>query len=154
MSEISNMEKYSNYKEQMGRLKKAIDNHFLLEAFVIEVAVIEDRLESFLRHANVFNPEKHRDIGSKLRRLKELQRNKKSWLHKNLTEEFLNEIDVFRDKERNRLLHALMKQSLTSEELEDVVARGQVIVKTLCSKATSYKRALEREQKKKEETKQ
>ena len=39
-SEITNMEKYGNYKEQMGRLKKAMDNHFLLEALFIEYAII------------------------------------------------------------------------------------------------------------------
>lgn len=150
MSEISNMEKYTNYKEQMGRLKKALDNHFLLEAFLIEVAIIEDRLESLLRHSDAFNPNTHRDIGRKLRRVKELQRNKQSWLHKNLSVEFLDEIDVFRDKERNRLVHSLMKQTLTTDELERITAQGLSIVKTLCSKTTSYKRALEREKKRME----
>ena len=145
---ITNMEKYGNYKEQMGRLKKAMDNHFLLEAFLIEVAIIEDRLESLLRHSNAYNPDTHRDIGRKLRRVKELQRNKKSWLNKNLSVEFLDEIDAFRDKERNRLIHSLMKQKLTTEELEQITTQGLIIVKTLCSKATSYKRALEREKKK------
>lgn len=148
---ISNMEKYDNYKEQMGRLKKAMNNHFLLEAFLIEVAVIEDRLESILRHSNAFNPGRHTNIGAKLRRVKELQRNKQSWLNKNLSVEFLDEIDQFRDQERNRLIHALMKQKLTTEELEQIADRGQKIAKTLCSKATAYKRALEREKKKTEE---
>ena len=147
ISEITNMQKYGNYKEQMSRLKKAMDNHFLLEAFLIEVAIIEDRLESLLRHSNAFNPETHRDIGRKLRRIRELQRNKQSWLHKNLSVELLDEIDAFRDKERNRLFHALMKQNLTSEELEQITTRELQIVKTLCSKTTSYKRALERAQK-------
>ena len=39
-SEITDMEKYGNYKEQMGRLKKAMDNHVLLEALFIECAII------------------------------------------------------------------------------------------------------------------
>ena len=61
-SEITNMEKYGNYKEQMGRLKKAMDNHFLLEALFIEYAIMEDRCESILRHSNAFNPERHKTI--------------------------------------------------------------------------------------------
>ena len=60
----------------MSRLKKALDHQFLLETFLIEVAIIEDRLESLLRHSNAFHPETHRDIGKKLRRVKELQRKK------------------------------------------------------------------------------
>ena len=151
-SEITNMEKYSNYKEQMGRLKKAMDNHFLLEALFIEYAIMEDRCESLLRHSGVFNPEKHDTINKKLNRIAELVRNKKSLIRKYISAELIEEIKGWKE-ERNRLIHALMKQSLTSEELEQIAAQGQRLVKTLCSKTTSYKRALEREQKRMEEKK-
>ena len=145
-NKITNMEKYGNYKEQMGRLKKAMDNHFLLEALFIEYAIMEDRCESILRHSGVFNPEKHDTINKKLNRIAELVRNKKSLIRKYILAELIEEIKVWKE-ERNRLIHALMKQSLTSEELEQIAVQGQQIVKTLCSKTTSYKRALEREQK-------
>lgn len=46
VQQADNMQKYLNYKEQMGRLKKAIANSFYLEAIFIEYAIIEDRLES------------------------------------------------------------------------------------------------------------
>lgn len=151
-SEITSMEKYGNYKEQMGRLKKAMDNHFLLEALFIEYAIMEDRCESILRHSGVFNPEKHDTINKKLNRIAELARNKKALIRKYISDELIEEIKGWKE-ERNRLIHALMKQSLTSEELEQIAAQGQQIVKTLCSKTTSYKRALEREQKRMEEQK-
>lgn len=140
------MQKYGNYKEQMGRLKKAMDNHFLLEALFIEYAIMEDRCESLLRHSGAFNPEKHKTINSKLNRIADLARDKKSLIRKYISDELIEEIKIWKE-ERNRLIHALMKQSLTSEELEQISAQGQQIVKTLCSKTTSYKRALEREQK-------
>lgn len=149
-SEITNMEKYGNYKEQMGRLKRAMDNHFLLEALFIEYAIMEDRCESILRHRGVFNPEKHDTINKKLNRIAELVRNKKSLIRKYISDELIEEIKGWKE-ERNRLIHALMKQSLTSEELEQLATQGQQIVKTLCSKTTSYKRALEREQKRMED---
>lgn len=149
-NEITNIEKYGNYKEQMGRLKKAMDNHFLLEALFIEYAIMEDRCESILRHRGVFNPEKHDTINKKLNRIAELVRNKKSLIRKYISDELIEEIKIWKE-ERNRLIHALMKQSLTSEELEQLAVQGQQIVKTLCSKTTSYKRALEREQKRMEE---
>lgn len=142
-SDITNMEKYGNYKEQMGRLKKAMDNHFLLETLFIEYAIMEDRCESLLRHSGVFNPERHDTINKKLNRIADLARNKKSLIRKYISDELIEAIKGWKD-ERNRLIHALMKQSLTSEELEQIAAQGQQLVKTLCSKTTSYKRALER----------
>lgn len=47
-------------------------------------------------------------------------------------------------KRRNDMIHSLMKQTMTTEELEQITSQGQLLVKTLCSKTTSYKRALER----------
>lgn len=118
------MEKYGNYKEQMGRLKKAVTNHFLLEALFIEYAMMEDRCESLLRHSGAFNPERHKNIESKLRRIDELRRNKQAIIRKYITDEMIEEIRGWKD-ERNRLIHALLKQRLTSEQLEQLVAQGQ-----------------------------
>ena len=88
---ISNVQKYKNYKEQIGRLNKAIKNGFYIEAVAIEYAIIEDRLESVLVHEKVFNPEKHGSLARKLRRIKELQRRRGSLENKYLTIELLNE---------------------------------------------------------------
>ena len=52
-----NMQKYANYKEQMGRLSKALTQGFFLEAIFIEYAILEDRLESILRHSGKWNPD-------------------------------------------------------------------------------------------------
>ena len=65
--------------------------------------------------------------------------------------DILDEIEVW-SKTRNDMIHSLMKQNLTTNGLEEIVMQGQQIVKTLCSKTTSYKRALEREHKQMEET--
>lgn len=121
-------------------MKKAMDNHFLLEALFIEYAIVEDRCESLLRHSNAFNPERHHLLNGKLKRIAELTRNKNATIRKYVSGELLEEIKCWKD-ERNRLIHALMKQHLTSEELEQIALQGQRIVKTLCSKTASYKRA-------------
>lgn len=63
--ENDNHQKYLNYCEQMKRLKKALGSGFYLEAIFIEYAVLEDRLESALRHAGAFNPNKQGTIASK-----------------------------------------------------------------------------------------
>ena len=147
MSEVDSALKYVNYKEQMGRLKKAMANHFLLEALFIEYAVIEDRTESILRHAGVFNPDKHDKLWKKLSRIEEIARGKRFLLRKYITLETVEEIKVWKE-ERNRLIHALLKQNLSTDELEQLADEGQKLVKLLCSKSTSYRRALERERQK------
>ena len=43
MPDLTNMQKYANYKEQMERLNRAMKEHFFLEAMFIEYAVMEDR---------------------------------------------------------------------------------------------------------------
>ena len=103
LREVDNMQKYGNYTEQLGRLKKAMTNHFLLEALFIEYAVIEDRTESILRHAGVFNSEKHNTLCRKLNRIADILRSKKSLLRKYITVETINGIKTWKDK-RNRLI--------------------------------------------------
>ena len=48
-------------------------------------------------------------------------------------------------EERNTLIHALLKQSLHTEDLRVLAEDGQQIVKTLNSKVTSFNRALQKE---------
>ena len=143
MSEITNTQKYANYKSQMGRLNRAIKEGFLLEAMFIEAAIMEDRCESLLKHSNAFNPAKHTSMDKMLARLKEMQRNKSGLLQKYIAVELLDEIYAWK-KERNRLTHALMKQQLTSDEMMEIVEQGKEIIKQLCSRTTSYNRALKR----------
>lgn len=127
----------------MGRLRKAMDNQFLLEALFIEYAIIEDRCESLLRHSGVFNPEKHDTLNKKLNRIAELARNKRALIGRYVSAELIGRIRAWKE-ERNRLIHELMKQKLTREELAQIATEGQQIVRELCSKATSYKRAAEK----------
>lgn len=141
---MDNQLKYENYKEQMGRLKRALTNRFFLEAVFIEYAVLEDRTESILCHAGVFNPEKHNTLARKLSRIEEIVRGERFILRKYISQETVDGIRAWMQG-RNRLIHALLKQNLSTEELERYAADGEAYAKQLCSKATSYKRALERE---------
>ena len=61
-SKIDNMQKYENYRVQIGRLKKALKEHFYLEAIFIEYAIMEDRLEAILRHAGKWHPKESRPV--------------------------------------------------------------------------------------------
>lgn len=123
MSEITNVEKYGNYREQMSRLKKAMDAHFLLEALFIEYAIMEDRCKSLLEHSgNAVYPKA--SISKKVERIEKLLNQGNPTLSKYISHDLLQEILRWKD-ERNRLVHALMKQSLTSEELNSLRRRGR-----------------------------
>ncbi|MCD7717265.1 MAG: hypothetical protein LUI39_12595 [Lachnospiraceae bacterium] len=139
----SNIQKYENYKEQMGRLKKALHAEFYLEAIFIEFAILEDRIESVLRHSNKFNPEKHNTLNKKLGRLKEMQRQKNGLVRRYFSDELFDEIYAWKD-ERNVLIHSLMNQTLHKEDLKELAERGQKIIKTVSSKASLYNSFLAR----------
>lgn len=141
--EIDNIQKYANYKEQFGRLKKALSYKFYLEAIFIEYAIIEDRFESVLRHSGKFNPERHNSLNSKLKRIKEMQREKKGIIRKYFSEEIIEEVSVWKE-DRNKLIHALMKQSIHTEDLESVALKGQEMAKTISNKTKIYNNALKK----------
>ena len=105
---------------------------------------MEDRLESILRHSGAFNPKRHNRIKPKLGRVDELRREKKSLLHRSFSDEFIESVYQWLDA-RNQLIHALMKQDLHTEDLQKIALEGQQIVKQLNSKATNYRKALERQ---------
>ena len=140
----NNNQKYNNYKTQMGRLYKAQKAEFFLESIFIEAAIIEDRVESILRASGVYRPEKQNTLNKKLSRISELQRNKKGILKNYISVELIESIHEWKN-ERNKLVHALLKQETTAEELKEFSERGLLIVKTLNSKVTSYRRKMEKE---------
>lgn len=146
MTEITdNMQKYANYREQMGRLSKAMKNGFFLEAVSIEYAVMEDRLESIIRHSGRWTPksDEHVSIHRKVKRVEKLAEEKNSPAQKYFTAELLKSILQWKE-DRNDLMHKLMNQQLHTEDLRSAAESGQAIIKTLSSKAKSYHRALER----------
>lgn len=143
-----NMQKYYNYREQITRLKKAMNQSFYLEAIFIEYAVMEDRLESILRHAGVWKDpkegERPKGIEWKIRKAEKVAEEKKSLAHRYFDESLFNRIDEWRQG-RNPLTHVLMKLHLHTEDLQTMAEEGFDIVRILCSKCTSYKRAMEKQ---------
>ena len=139
--QIDNMQKYANYREQFGRLKRALGNSFYLEAIFIEYAIIEDRFESVLRHSGKFNPKRHNSLNTKLSRIKEMQREKSGIVRKYFSDDMIQDVMTWKE-DRNQLIHALMKQSLHTEELQMVALKGQSIAKTVSSKTQSYNKAM------------
>ena len=139
-----NLLKYENYKEQFKRLNKAIHSNFYLEAMFIAYAIMEDRTESILSYeGNEINSDRFVSINRKLKRIKQLAERNNSLLARYFSDTLIDEILEWKE-ERNSLMHALMKQSLTTEDLEIVALKGKDLARKLANRATSYRRALER----------
>lgn len=154
MEDISdNIQKYINYKEQFKRLNKAINQQFYLEAIFIEYAILEDRTESVIHHADKWDAyiknRRGRDpnLDSKIKYIKKLAENRKSLLHRYFADNLLDDILEWKE-ERNRIIHALMKQALTTEELETIAIKGKDNTCAFRNRAGNYNRAKERRREK------
>lgn len=145
-STVDNQQKYENYRVQMGRLKSALRGHFYLEAIFIEYAIMEDRLEAILRHAGRWHSKEGSfvSIDAKAKKVAKLAEEKKNPAHRYFPQELTGEILAWKER-RNQLIHALLKQSLHSEDLLEVAEEGERLTKQLCSKATSHRRAVEKQ---------
>ena len=147
---IDNKQKYENYREQAKRLKTALEKGFNLEAMFIEYAILEDRTESILRHADMWDSYlKHRkgrepNIDSKVKYIQKCAENKKDILNKYFSDDLLQQILIWKD-ERNRLIHALLKQELEHNEVNELAKQGNELVKRIKTKTSNYNRAIEKQ---------
>lgn len=147
---IDNQQKYENYKEQFQRLNKALANGFNLEAMFIEYAIMEDRTESVLHHAELWDAyiksrKGHEPtINSKIQYIQKRATSGNKLLAKYFSDDLLAQILVWKD-ERNRLIHALLKQQFEHNEISKLAAKGNELVKALRSRSGSYNRAIERQ---------
>ena len=143
---IDNQQKYENYKEQFRRLNKALASDFNLEAMFIEYAIMEDRTESVLRHAGLWDAylknrkSREPNISTKITYIQKRAENKSDLLHKYFADDLLAKILVWKD-ERNRLIHALLKQQFAPHEISELAAQGNDLVRALRTRSSSYNRA-------------
>lgn len=150
-----NIQKYHNYKEQFKRLDKAVNQNFYLEAIFIEYAIFEDRAESVLHHAEKWDAYiKSRrghepNLYTKIKYIEKASEQKSLLLHRYFSDSLLEDIISWRE-ERNRIIHALMKQALTTDELEHIATQGRNYARTFRNKAANYNRAAERRKLKKQ----
>lgn len=144
---ITNSDKQNNYRVQFSRLKKAMDNAFYLEAVFIEYAIIEDRADSILSYEGYTvksrNPNGFVTFGAKKRKIEEISRDKKSLMHRYFSNDLMERLMEWVN-ERNGVIHALLKQNTTTEDLMDFAERGCALCKELRNKANNYKKMLER----------
>ena len=152
MEKTENQLKYENYREQFKRLNSALHNGFNLEAMFIEYAIMEDRTESILRHAGKWEAYLRKQgegrnptIDSKIKYIQRLAAsNRKDLLNRYFSDELLGEILQWKE-DRNRLIHALLKQQLEHGEVAELAARGKQLVDGLRTRTGNYNRAVDRQ---------
>ena len=134
----------------MGRMKAGLRGRFYLEAVFIEYAIIEDRLEAILRHADKWHPKEGSfvSIDTKTKNVAKLAEEKRTPAHRCFPPDLTDRILVWKEK-RNRLIHAIIKQSINIDDILQVAKEGKLLAKQLCSKATAHHRSIEREKAKK-----
>ena len=149
MNKAENQLKYENYREQFKRLNSALNNGFNLEAMFIEYAIMEDRTESILRHADKWDAymkkQNGRDptINSKVKYIQNLAAFQNDLLHRYFSDDLLDQILIWKDQ-RNRLIHALLKQQFEHNEVRELAAQGKQLVDELRKRAGNYNRAIDR----------
>lgn len=150
MEKDENQLKYENYKEQFTRLKSALNSGFNLEAMFIEYAIMEDRTESILRHADkweAYLKKRGRNdptLNSKIVYIQKLmESNRKDLLHRHFSDDLLDRILAWKE-DRNRLIHALLKQQLEHNEVKTLAEQGKRLADELRNQTGNYTRTVER----------
>jgi hypothetical protein len=150
MDKTENQLKYENYKEQFTRLKSALNSGFNLEAMFIEYAIMEDRTESILRHADkweAYLKKRGRNeptLNSKIVYIQKLmESNRKDLLHRYFSDDLLDCILAWKE-DRNRLIHSLLKQQLEHNEVKTLAEQGKRLVDELRNQTGNYTRTVER----------
>ena len=144
-----NMQKFYNYQTQFSRLNKALNAEFYLEAIFIAYAIIEDRTESILRHTGKWEAyEKSRrgrsgTLDSKIRYIQKMAEEKGSLCNRYLADGTLQRIWEWKE-ERNRMIHALLKQTLADGELAALAHTGKELASNLRTKANNLNRAIQK----------
>lgn len=110
----------------------------------IEYAIMEDRTESILRHAGKWEAYLKKrgryepTLNSKIEYIqKQTESNRKDFLNRYFKDNLLNDILQWKE-DRNRLIHALLKQQLEHGEVAELAAQGKELADTLRNRTGNY----------------
>ena len=111
---------------ELNYLTRALKSEFYYEAIFIEYAIIEDRTDSILRHANVTIDKP--TLNNKIKAIKINRVFKNEYVTKHLSLDLLDSIKQWKNK-RNALIHDLINLSYSNEDIKKIALEGQQIVK-------------------------
>ncbi len=132
-----NMQKYENYKEQMGRLKRALSLRFYIEAIAIEYSIFEDRTASALRHAEINTISSKGNPLTLSRKLNKIQNDlsyqSKPLKGRKIPYELIEHIKSWK-YERDDLIHALLSLRTTTEQFQKIAEQGNKLIRLFSNK--------------------
>lgn len=146
---MTNKQKNEKYANLMDKMKIAIENEFYYEAILIQYAIIEDRTESLLRHAKLMTVDSNGNDLTLNQKLKTIRNNAKfidPYIKKHLTNDLFKSINEWRI-DRNRVIHSLVTESYTNNEIKRLALEGKRIIKILNNKSTLINKHLDKKKK-------
>ena len=138
---MTNYEKRDRYIELNETLSKALEQEFYYEAIFIEHAILEDRVISLFKHANLNMPFQ---LGAKLEKIKTNEIFKDEYISKHIDMELLDKVNTWRDK-RNKMVHNLIESSFNNEDIKEIAIEGNEVIKKFASKTTLVTRYLDKQ---------
>lgn len=130
---MDNFEKRNKYEILMSKLNEATYSEFYYEAIFIEYAIIEDRTESILKHAEI-RCDDNTKLEGKLNKIKSNPKFENKYCKKHINNEFIEEIREWKNL-RNSLIHALIKSKYSNDDIKNVALQGECIAKKLANKS-------------------
>lgn len=131
---MNNFEKRDRYALLNESLDKALENEFYYEAIFIEHAILEDRIESLLRHAKIEYPSKTL-LGAKMTYIESDKKFKDEYVLKHIDNELMKEIRDWK-KLRNDLVHDLVNCPYGDEDVKNVALVGKNVIRRFAGKTT------------------
>lgn len=140
--------KRDKYAYLMKKLEKATREEYYYEAIFIEYAIIEDRTESILRHAQIktLDPRNNKTytLNKKLKIIKSRKTfNTDKYILKHFTEELILNVINWKNL-RNELIHNLVNTSYENEEIKNIALQGECLVKRLNNKTQLINKHLDK----------
>ena len=144
-----NVQKYETYKSMHESLSKALKNEFYYEAIFIEYAILEDRLASVLKYAEIpFTDKNGQDVSIKvkLNRIESRKELSDKFYKDRLTSALIQECRTWTD-ERNNLIHHMANLPYDSEKVRQIAIDGNELVRQVKNKTASVINRLKKERK-------
>ena len=139
---MDNYKKNEKYSDLMEKLKKSVEQEFYYESIFIIYAVLEDRTESILKHANIdVKKDNNRSLtlNEKLNKISKENIFEQEYIKKHLSEDLIKQIHDWKNK-RNVLIHDLVNVEYNNEEIIELAIEGYNLLKIINNKSTLINR--------------
>ncbi len=133
---MENSKKREKYAILMSKLKKATDNEYYYEAIFLEYAILEDRMESLLKHANIKYKEKDEKSLKLMKKINKMKSDKEfqnEYIKKHISSELLDNIIEWK-RNRDKLMHNSVELEYDNNQIKDIALLGECLIKRLNNK--------------------